>query len=232
MSISLNPTKAMAKSLASPTTPAALVAANTVGNEKNANTTSSVTANGTDKPGVVLQGYLKKLKTMKKKYFVLLNDNSDKPARLEYYDSEKKFRTRFGHPKRSIILKSCFHISRRLDTKQKFVIALYTKDDSFCLVLETENDLNKWLKALLALHRIDDAEVDAPRTNFGKLNFSVNALSLVLVRSFSMSMSMFIHFNERRNQNKKIAKKKKKRNKNTKILILFDTLQSTCGRFK
>lgn len=125
-------------------------------------------ATNSDKQGVVLQGYLKKLKTMKKKYFVLLNDNSDKPARLEYYDSEKKFKTRFGHPKRVIVLKTCFHISRRIDTKQKFVIALYTKDDSFCIVLENEDDLNKWLKTLLALHRIDDTEVDAPRTNFGK----------------------------------------------------------------
>lgn len=123
-----------------------------------------------DKLGVVLQGYLKKLKTMKKKYFVLLSDSGEKSARLEYYDSEKKFRSRFGHPKRSIVLKSCFHINRRLDTKQKFVIALYTRDDSFCIVLENENELNKWLKALLTLHREEEAEVDLPRTNFGEYN--------------------------------------------------------------
>lgn len=128
-------------------------------------------ATAPDKLGVVLQGYLKKLKTMKKKYFVLLSDNGDKSARLEYYDSEKKFRTRPGQPKRTIVLKSCFHISKRLDTKQKFVIALYTKDDSFCLVLENENELNKWLKALLALHRIEDTEVHLPRTNFGEYIF-------------------------------------------------------------
>ena len=121
-----------------------------------------------DKAGVVLQGYLKKLKTMKKKYFVLLSDVAEKSARLEYYDSEKKFRSRFGHPKRSIVLKSCFHISRRLDTKQKFVIALYTKDDSFCIVMENDIDLIKWLKALLSLHRVEEAEVDLPRTNFGE----------------------------------------------------------------
>lgn len=132
---------------------------------------SAVVSTTPDKLGVVLQGYLKKLKTMKKKYFVLLSDSGDKSARLEYYDSEKKFRARFGHPKRSIVLKSCFHISKRLDTKQKFVIALYTKDDSFCVVLENENDLNKWLKALLALHRIEDTEVDLPRTNFGEYFF-------------------------------------------------------------
>lgn len=152
MSISLNPNKA--KAAASTTKVVEQLTANAI---------------NTDKEGVVLQGYLKKLKTMKKKYFVLLNDNSDKTARLEYYDSEKKCKTRFGHPKRCIILKSCFHISRRIDTKQKFVIALYTKDDSFCIVLDNEDDLNKWLKTLLQLHRIDDTEVDAPRTNFGKV---------------------------------------------------------------
>lgn len=126
-----------------------------------------------DKQGVVLQGYLKKLKTMKKKYFVLLSDSGEKSARLEYYDSEKKFRSRFGQPKRSIVLKTCFHINRRLDTKQKFVIALYTKDDSFCVVLENEMELNKWLKALLALHRVEETEVDVPRTNFGEFFFSL-----------------------------------------------------------
>lgn len=142
-----------------------------INQNKSSSVASTPTSDGIsptpDKLGVVLQGYLKKLKTMKKKYFVLHSDGDDKSARLEYYDSEKKFRARFGHPKRSIVLKSCFHINRRLDTKQKFVIALYTKDDSFCIVMENEAELNKWLKVLLALHRIEE-EVDLPRTNFGK----------------------------------------------------------------
>jgi hypothetical protein len=41
---------------------------------------------------VVKQGYLKKLKTMKKKYFVLRSETAQSSARLEYYDSEKKFK--------------------------------------------------------------------------------------------------------------------------------------------
>lgn len=134
----------------------------------NASVTNSGKNSTADKLGVVLQGYLKKQKTMKKKYFALVSDNGEKPARLEYYDSEKKFRTRFGHPKRSITLRSCFHISRRLDTKQKYVIALYTKEDSFCIVMENETELNKWLKALQMLHRRDESEVDVARTTFGK----------------------------------------------------------------
>lgn len=130
--------------------------------------TATVAAAAADKLGVCLQGYLKKLKTMKKKYFVLVANNGEKPARLEYYDSEKKFRARFGHPKRSIVLKSCFHISQRLDTKQKFVIALYTRDDSFCIVMENEYDMAKWLEALQTLRQHEESEVDLPRTTFGE----------------------------------------------------------------
>ncbi|CAG2221738.1 IRS1 [Mytilus edulis] len=45
-------------------------------------------------PGSDIQreGILKKLKTNKKKYFVLRSTSSSGPARLEYYDSEKKLR--------------------------------------------------------------------------------------------------------------------------------------------
>lgn len=132
------------------------------------NSKSSKSSSTADKLGVCLQGYLKKQKTMKKKYFVLVSNNGEKPARLEYYDSEKKFRSRFGHPKRSIILKSCFHISQRLDTKQKFVIALYTREDSFCIVMENETEMSKWLNALQTLRQHEESEVDLPRTTFGK----------------------------------------------------------------
>lgn len=120
---------------------------------------------------IVQQGYLKKLKTNKKKYFVLYSASVEKPARLEYYDSEKKFKTRFGHPKRSIVLKSCFHINKRVDTKHKFVISLYTKDDCFCVVFESEADMTRWLDEMLAIHRIEDHEMDKPRTVFGMLFF-------------------------------------------------------------
>lgn len=129
-------------------------------------TNKTMTATTTVK-NVVMHGYLKKLKTMKKKYFVLYSDG-DKPARLEYYDTEKKFRSRHGNPKRTIVLKSCFHISKRLDTKHKSVISLYTKDDCFCIVFDTEPEMNIWLQSLLSLHRIEDTEGDRPRTHIGK----------------------------------------------------------------
>ncbi|XP_055710406.1 insulin receptor substrate 2-B isoform X5 [Phlebotomus papatasi] len=116
--------------------------------------------------GIVLQGYYRKLKTMKKKYFVLYSDTKERSARLEYYDSEKKFKTNFGHPKRTIVLRTCFNINRRTDTKHKWVVALYTKDDCFCIVFDNEQDLNTWLRNLLAQQRGDDSTGDPPRPNF------------------------------------------------------------------
>jgi len=42
--------------------------------------------------GVVKIGYLKKNKSMRKKFFVLREETAGGPARLEYYDTEKKWR--------------------------------------------------------------------------------------------------------------------------------------------
>lgn len=117
---------------------------------------------------VVRCGYLRKLKRNRKKFFVLRAETEEVAARLEYYDSEKKFRNGTP-PKRSIMLKTCFNINKRLDTKHKHVIALYTKDDCFCVILENEEDLEAWLKALLSLqHGEETADGETPRPTFGK----------------------------------------------------------------
>ncbi|XP_076240891.1 insulin receptor substrate 1 chico isoform X2 [Calliopsis andreniformis] len=97
---------------------------------------------------VVLCGHVKKLKTQRKKYFVLRGEAPGYPACLEYYDNKKKFENR-QPPKRSIMLDSCFNINKRVDTKYKHVIALYTKDECFCLIFENEKELDVWLKAML-----------------------------------------------------------------------------------
>lgn len=115
---------------------------------------------------VVLCGHVKKLKTQKKKYFVLRGEAPGYPACLEYYDSKKKFENR-QPPKRSILLDSCFNINRRVDTKYKHVIALYTKDECFCLILESEKELDEWLKAMLLLQSGDVADGEQPRPIFG-----------------------------------------------------------------
>ncbi|KAG8197682.1 hypothetical protein JTE90_001606 [Oedothorax gibbosus] len=99
-------------------------------------------------------GLLRKLKTMKKKYFVLRTDSDSGAARLEYYDNEKKFKA--GQPaKRSIPIKTCFNINRKVDAKHKFAIALYTKDDCFSVVADNEDSCEEWLIAMLEL-QLDD----------------------------------------------------------------------------
>jgi len=120
---------------------------------------------------VIRCGHLKKLKTMKKKYFVLRGEGPGCLACLEYYDSKKKFENR-QPPKRSILLHSCFNINKRGDTKHKHVIALYTKDECFCLILDSEKELDEWLKAMLRLQSGDVPDGEQPRPTFGKLRLS------------------------------------------------------------
>ncbi|XP_018801457.1 PREDICTED: insulin receptor substrate 1-like isoform X2 [Bactrocera latifrons] len=102
--------------------------------------------------GLMLSGYQKKLNTMKKKFFVLYRDTIQEGARLEYFDSMRKFKSGLA-PKRVVKLENCFNINRRLDTKHDYVIALATKDGGFGMVLETEAEMLKWLQALLSLQR-------------------------------------------------------------------------------
>ncbi|XP_072765713.1 uncharacterized protein Chico isoform X3 [Anoplolepis gracilipes] len=114
---------------------------------------------------VILCSHLKKLKTMKKKYFVLRGEAPGCLACLEYYDTKKKFDNR-QPPKRSILLHSCFNINKRGDTKHKHVIALYTKDECFCLILDTEKELDEWLGAMLRLQSGDVPDGEQPRPTF------------------------------------------------------------------
>ncbi|XP_042864175.1 insulin receptor substrate 2-like isoform X11 [Penaeus japonicus] len=86
--------------------------------------------------------------TMKKKYFVLRRETGpDSPARLEYYDSEKKFKSG-AQPKKPIILRTCFSINRKKDPKHSHVIALYTNHDSVSMAAESESEFNDWLGLL------------------------------------------------------------------------------------
>ena len=89
---------------------------------------------------------------MRKKFFVLRSESNAGSARLEYYDSEKKFRLG-GEPKRTIPISACFNINKKSDAKHKHAIALYTKDDCFSLVAEDDNSQNEWLRALIEQQR-------------------------------------------------------------------------------
>ncbi|GBM25402.1 hypothetical protein AVEN_245813-1 [Araneus ventricosus] len=103
-------------------------------------------------PGVKRMGYLRKLKKMKRRFFVLHMESNYGVARLEYYSSEKKWK--FGcEPRRCIELKSCLNISRKLHSKHKNAIAIYTQDDCFSVVTETPEELELWLNDLLEVQR-------------------------------------------------------------------------------
>lgn len=144
---------------------------------------SGSSSNSANRQQPLLQGTLYKLHKKsgkKQKYFVLFDDAPSKPgtARLEYFDTEKKFRSLMAkspdngvtNQKRSIILCTCFNINRRVDVqKHKHVIGLYRKDDTFSIVMKDEKEMNEWLKQLLILQRGKELlDGDQPRPTFGK----------------------------------------------------------------
>ncbi|XP_046801268.1 insulin receptor substrate 1 isoform X3 [Lucilia cuprina] len=115
--------------------------------------------------GVLLCGYYKKLKTMKKKFFVLYNETPCKVARIEYYDTEKKYKSGFT-PKRIIKIKNCFNINRRFYTKHDFVIVLASKEGGFGIVMDSEDEINTWLHHLLHLQRSGETCFDLPNFDY------------------------------------------------------------------
>ncbi|CAL8133995.1 unnamed protein product [Orchesella dallaii] len=118
---------------------------------------------------VVRCGYLRKLKG-KMKFFVLRKETSmDKPARLEYYDKEKKFRSGQS-PKKSIGLKACFNISRT-DSKCKYSIALHTHNDCVRIVMSNEDEMNDWLREMNSLAGEEEDQEDNLPQSIGKPHF-------------------------------------------------------------
>uniref|UniRef100_A0A8C9VRT3 Insulin receptor substrate 2-B-like n=1 Tax=Scleropages formosus TaxID=113540 RepID=A0A8C9VRT3_SCLFO len=83
-------------------------------------------------------GYLRKQKHGHKRFFVLRAASRLGPSRLEYYDSAS----------RVIYLYQCFTVNKRADSKNKYLIALYTKDDYFPIVAEGEREQDEWYQAL------------------------------------------------------------------------------------
>ncbi|KAF3840712.1 hypothetical protein F7725_006574 [Dissostichus mawsoni] len=76
-------------------------------------------------------GYLRKHKSMHRRFFVLRAASEHGPARLEYYENEKKFRSKSPVPKKVLNLDTCFNINKRADSKNKHMIVLYTRSESF-----------------------------------------------------------------------------------------------------
>ncbi|XP_053352111.1 insulin receptor substrate 2 [Clarias gariepinus] len=95
-------------------------------------------------------GYLKKQKHGHKRFFVLKAQSDGFPARLEYYESEKKWRNKAA-AKRIIPLDSCLNINKRADAKHKHLIALYTKDEYFAVAADNEQEQESWFSVLTDL---------------------------------------------------------------------------------
>ncbi|XP_077392775.1 insulin receptor substrate 2 [Festucalex cinctus] len=100
--------------------------------------------------GVKKCGYLKKHKHGHKRFFVLREPGEGCPARLEYYESEKKWRNKSA-AKRVIPLDCCLNVNKRADAKHKFLIALYTKDEFFAVAADSEGEQEGWYRVLTDL---------------------------------------------------------------------------------
>uniref|UniRef100_A0A8C4SFE8 Si:ch73-335l21.1 n=1 Tax=Erpetoichthys calabaricus TaxID=27687 RepID=A0A8C4SFE8_ERPCA len=96
-------------------------------------------------------GYLRKQKSMHKRYFVLRGASDRGPARLECYENEKKFRAKAPVPKKVLNLETCFNINKRADAKNKHLIVLYTREESFSIAAESEAEQQGWYEAMLQL---------------------------------------------------------------------------------
>ncbi|KAI5625841.1 insulin receptor substrate 1-B isoform X3 [Silurus asotus] len=113
-------------------------------------------------------GYLRKQKSMHRRYFVLRAASERGPARLEYYESEKKFRGgKAAAPKRALALEACFNINKRADAKHKHMIVLYTRAESFAVAAESDADQDEWYRALLELHCKSKALCDGNSGDYG-----------------------------------------------------------------
>ncbi|KAM9332552.1 insulin receptor substrate 1-B [Pholidichthys leucotaenia] len=96
-------------------------------------------------------GYLRKHKSMHRRFFVLRAASERGPARLEYYENEKKFRSKSPVPKKVLNLETCFNINKRADSKNKHMIVLYTRSESFAIAADSEEVQNEWYQAMLDL---------------------------------------------------------------------------------
>ncbi len=108
-------------------------------------------------------GYLKKQKHGHRRYFVLKDQSDGLPARLEYYENEKKWKNKSA-AKRVIFIDSCLSINKRADAKHRYLIALYSKDEYFAVAAENEQEQESWhadLTGLLSKGKVCDSSVSS-----------------------------------------------------------------------
>lgn len=132
-------------------------------------------SNGTN--GVKKCGYLRKQKHGHRRFFVLREPTERYPARLEYFESEKKWRNKSA-AKRVITLDSCLCVNKRADAKHKHLIALYTKDEYFAVAADNEQEQESWYTVLTDL--IAEGKVyDSPASTSSLVGFEESSYGLI-----------------------------------------------------
>lgn len=132
-------------------------------------------SNGTN--GVKKCGYLRKQKHGHRRFFVLREPTERCPARLEYYESEKKWRNKSA-AKRVITLDSCLCVNKRADAKHKHLVALYTKDEYFAVAADNEQEQESWYTVLTDL--IAEGKVyDSPASTSSLVGFEETSYGLL-----------------------------------------------------
>lgn len=132
-------------------------------------------SNGTS--GVKKCGYLRKQKHGHRRFFVLREAGERCPPRLEYYESEKKWRNKSA-AKRLITLDSCLCVNKRADAKHKHLIALYTKDEYFAVAADNEQEQESWFEVLTEL--IAEGKVyDSPASTSSLVGFEETSYGLI-----------------------------------------------------
>ncbi|XP_072229895.1 insulin receptor substrate 2-like [Leuresthes tenuis] len=122
-------------------------------------------------------GYLRKQKHGHRRFFVLREPTERCPARLEYYESEKKWRNKSA-AKRVITLDSCLCVNKRADAKHKHLIALYTKDEYFAVAADNEQEQESWYTVLTDL--IAEGKVfDSPASTSSLVGFEEASYGLL-----------------------------------------------------
>ena len=145
----------------------------------------------------VLCAYLRKLKTNRKKWFVLYSAGAT-PAHLEYHDNERKWKSGFP-ASRDIILQDCFNICKKKDSrdaKNKQVIAIYTLDDCLSILFEEEQELQNWLIQLLNLQKgnAEDGKIPKPKfENMWQVNRTIRTLIYSYIKLFILILSTLCH---------------------------------------
>jgi hypothetical protein len=96
-------------------------------------------------------GFMKKMKTMKRKFFVLTKEQ-DGTVWLDYYDNVKRYEASNRiRSKKAISITDCFSINQRpvcADKNKQHAINVFTAENCFSLVLDDESQLSEWMDEL------------------------------------------------------------------------------------